>query len=186
MILKFNEFINEMSNNEDINEGKWLNRTAGLIMAITSILGGHVNAHAQENGNSDKSNYEQVVLTNNDVNKFIKFWKKQNYTHDGVSLEKLQKFVDKMMNTPKYKESGIKGALSNKNSFANTFLSDILFIKKNGEPISTENCNGNDMWYLLNKCTEFDKENSPMVGFVTIDGTEYFVNIGNLGNWDGL
>ena len=184
MLLKFDEFINEMSHDECVDEGKWLNRAAGLAMAVTSILGGHVNANAQQYNHTEKSSYEQVEISNNDVIKFVKFWKNQGYTHNGVSLDKLQNFVDKMMNSSKNAGNGLTGTMT-RNNFAKRFLNDVLFVE-NGEPISTKNCKGDDMTYIINKCTGFDKQGRPMVGFVTIDGEEYFVNIGNLDHWDGL
>ena len=181
MVLKFDEFINE---SEHIDEGKWLNRAAGLTMGIASILGGHGTANAQQYHNNDKSSYEQVEITQNDVKKFIKFWKDQGYTHNGVSLSKLQNFVDKMMNSSKNAENGLKGTIT-RNNFAKRFLTDILF-SVDGKFISTSNCDGEDINYIVNKCSDYDRQGRPMVGFVNIEGEDYFVNIGNLDHWDGL
>lgn len=185
MVLKFDEFINQPTiEDEHIDEGKWLNRAAGLTMGIASILGGHGTANAQQYPNTEKSSYEQVEIKKNDVKKFIKFWKEQGYTHNGVSLDKLQNFVDKMMNSSKNAGNGLKGTIT-RNNFAKRFLTDILF-KTNDDFISTSKCDGKDINYIINNCSDFDKQGRPLIGFVTIEGEDYFVNIGNLDHWDGL
>lgn len=178
----FYQLINE-SIAETLNEGKWLNRMAGLTLGAASLLGGYGTANAQPQ--ADPVGQEQTQISNRDVSKFIKFWKQQGYTHNGVSLGKTQAFVDKMLSSSKNGGMTLDQLVASRGRFAGTFLNDILFVR-NGKPLNTKNCDGTDMMYIINKASSTDEQGRPLVGFIVINGEEYFVNIGNLDHWDGL
>ena len=158
------EAIQEALEEDDLEEGKWLNRASGLALGAASLFGGYNSANAQHMHQTNNiQNYEQTTqMSEKQAFDYINSWVNNHLGNGILSHEQIQEEIFDNFDTSDIgKDKNL----------------DYFLYKHNGKYITPDNCNAEDVMYILQN-TEKKIKGNPAVTVFYIGDTEYFVNLG--------